>query len=108
MKMGHDISGYNKENKEVVYTRYGSWNEGARHLYRVLGAQSSDGGVSGVGEEIYFDENQIRDAILKSETIDWSNIEQTEPEYEKDKLAKFLDGLLRTATNEGKVKVYFG
>ncbi|MNW45848.1 hypothetical protein D3C74_231200 [compost metagenome] len=106
--MGHDISGYNKENKEVVYTRYGSWNEGARHLYRVLDVQSLDGGVSGVGEEIYFDENQIRNAISRAETIDWSNIEQTEPEYEKDKLAKFLDGLLCIATNEDKVKVYFG
>lgn len=78
------------------------------YLYRILDVQTLDGGVSGVGEEIYFDENQIKDAILKSETIDWSNIEQTEPEYEKDKLAKFLDGLLSIATNEGKVKVYFG
>lgn len=35
-------------------------------------------------------------------------VSQTEPEYEKDKLTKFLDGLLRTAANEGKVKAYFG
>ncbi|WCF11567.1 hypothetical protein NDS46_29925 (plasmid) [Paenibacillus thiaminolyticus] len=104
--MGHDISGFNKRGIEVAYARYGMSNPGARILYKVLNAEDYDGGVSGIGIEKKFNENQIVEAIAKCLTINWDEV--SEGDYEKEKIEGFLKDCLNTATEEGEVKIFFG
>lgn len=104
--MGHDISGLNKQGKEVAYARYGMSNSCARILYKVLNAEDCDGAVSGTGVEKVFTENQILEAVARCLTIRWDEI--NDGEHEKEKIEEFLKGCMDTATEEGEVTIFFG
>lgn len=67
--MGHDISGYAKDDdaqeNEIAYLRRSAGSNMARDIYKALGAEKYDGGCSGIGEYAYFTEDQLRIALTK-------------------------------------------
>lgn len=103
--MGHDISGYNKQEEQIAYARYSMNNNSARTLYEVLEVYDFDGGVSGIGAQEKFNAERIKQAIENFKNIDWADFE--DGAYEKEKLETFLNNCLKTAQEEGEVTISF-
>ena len=63
--MGHDVYGFKdkKRSVEIAYLRRSAFDERARDIYRVLGAEKYDAGVSGDGSSAWFTRGQLQDAL---------------------------------------------
>ncbi|WP_240375241.1 hypothetical protein [Bacillus piscicola] len=110
--MGHDICGFNKEGEEIAYARFSMGNYNALTLYKVLDAYEYYGGVSGIGRASNFSTEQMEKAWLAYEEMantDTSPSPESKfVEWDKKQISQFIQNCLKTAQEEGSVRVSFG
>jgi hypothetical protein len=111
IKMGHDISGYNKAGDEIAYARFSMGNYNATILYSLLDANDFYAGVSGTGRSTTFSTEQIEKALKAYKEFfrtgdSLSGIELLG--IDQKQILKFILNCLATVRKENSVNVYFG
>lgn len=95
--MGHDTFAYKRPHDEVAYLHRSMGNEDARTIYRLLGAEEYDAGVSGDGSWATF----YRDSLEKA-------ISQAAEEGAAEDVQKFLRDALAADPGDDGIIVRFG
>lgn len=111
--MGHDIYAVNQSKKEVAYIRFSMWNYTSYDFYRFFEAMDYHGGVSGIGASANYSVSQIEKAYQSFLEQYGEKMKQEKDQeitfeiYERNEMKKFIQNCLKTAKQEGLVKISY-
>ncbi len=106
--MGHDIMGYNKAGAEIAYARFSMGNYNALILYNLLDAENFYAGVSGCGDFSTFSLPHMEKALNEYQQKYGKRGSGGEVDWDLKQIRDFIENCLKTAQQEGSIRVYFG
>lgn len=111
--MGHDIYGRNNADEDICYMRFSMGNFASYQFYEFFDAMEFHGGVSGLGQAATYTTEQIEKALASYQEIHGNEVVlPSQPEddfetYERKEMLTFIMSCLKTAREEGSVRVLY-